>query len=140
FRVAEVGNRGILRQFGVAAVAAHRVELGIAPDEDEPGGGVARRPLDRPGLHGAQAGFLKGFFRPVEIAEIAQERAHHLRAGAYQCGLDPGQVRHAVASESSGITPFSKSRTGRISKVQLSPSLRRFAKSITSSRFSQSTR
>ena len=58
------------------AASAHVVERGIAADQDEPGCRIARRPVLRPAFQRAQAGFLECFLRRVEIAEIAQQRAH----------------------------------------------------------------
>ena len=37
---------------------------------------------------------LEGFFRRVEIAEIAQQGTHGLRARGCQRGIDPGRVDH----------------------------------------------
>ncbi len=41
------------------ALAARLVERGVAADEDQPGGGIARRAVLRPVLQRAQAGFLE---------------------------------------------------------------------------------
>ena len=70
------------------------VERGVAADEDQPCGGVARWAFYRPGLQCTQGGFLEGFFGGVEVPEIAQQRRHGLRAGGSEGGVDPAKVSH----------------------------------------------
>ena len=43
----------------VAAPLAHAVQRGVAADQDQPGGGIARRPVLRPAFQRAQTGVLK---------------------------------------------------------------------------------
>src|SRR5690606_16970751 len=121
------------------AFAPYRVECGIAPDEDQPRRRVTWWAFLGPCLECTQARFLVGFLRPVEIAEIAQQRADCLGPRADKCFLDPGNVAHDAPVISLSITPLWKIRIGRISNVQLSPSLMRLAASIASSRLSLST-
>jgi hypothetical protein len=91
--VVEIGDRlVVLRQRLLLAGAAHFVDRDVTPDHDQPGRGIAWRPVLRPGLQRAQAGVLKGFLGGVEIAEIAQQRADRLGARRGQRGLDPGGI------------------------------------------------
>jgi hypothetical protein len=69
--ILQVGDESIGRQRLALAPPADIVERDIAPDQDEPGGTIARRTVDGPVLQGAQAGFLKRFLGPIEVAEIA---------------------------------------------------------------------
>ena len=72
---------------------AHAVERDVAPDQDEPGGGIARRAVARPGLQRAQAGVLERLLGGVEVAEIAQQRAERLGTRGGERGVDPGRRR-----------------------------------------------
>ena len=94
--VVQVGQLVLVRKFRLLGGAPHLVDTEIAPDENQPGDGVARWPLFGPTLQGAQAGFLESFLGPVEIAEIAQQRRHCLRPGGGQRGVDPGRIAHAT--------------------------------------------
>ena len=75
---------------------AHVVERDVAPDQDEPGGGIARRAVLRPGLERAQAGLLERLLGAVEVAEIAQQRADRLGTRGGQRRIDPGDVGHCA--------------------------------------------
>ncbi len=91
------------------APAPGAVDRDVAPDEDEPGGRVARRAVLRPGLERPQARFLKRLFGGVEIAKIAQQRRDRLRAGRGQRRIDPCDVGHVAT------LPGRNTETGRIS-------------------------
>ena len=92
--VAEIGDVLVRRQRRVAPAATRIVEPGIAPDQNKPGDGIARRPIDRPILQRAQTGFLKRLFGPVEIAKVANERADRLRARRSLQRIIPGDIGH----------------------------------------------
>jgi len=94
FRIAQVRDLIIGRQFRGAALLAHSVQRRIAPHQNQPGGRIARRALVRPAFQSAQAGILERFFGPVHVAEIAQQRPHRLRAGRRQRAMDPSQIGH----------------------------------------------
>ena len=96
--VVQVGDRRLVGQRHLLGAAAHIVDGGVAADEDQPGGGIARRAVLRPGLQRPQAGLLEGLLGGVEIAEIAQQGAHRLGAGRGQRRVDPGQVGHAAGA------------------------------------------
>ena len=85
---------------------------GVAADEDQPGGGIARRPVLRPVLQRPQAGVLEGLLGRVEIAEIAQQRADRLGPGRGQRRVDPGEFGHARRRLAA---PAGTAATGRIS-------------------------
>jgi hypothetical protein len=94
FGVRQVRQRLLRRQRPLARLPADAVDAGVAADHDEPGGGVARRAVARPGLQGAQAGFLKGFLGGVEVAKVAQQRRDRLGPGPGQDRADPAGVGH----------------------------------------------
>lgn len=96
--IAEIGEHGVLGQRRALATPAHVVERDIASDENEPRGGIARRPIDRPVLQRAQARLLERLLGPVEIAEIAQQRPDRLRPRRSQQRIDPGDVGQAAVS------------------------------------------
>ena len=91
------------------APAPRAVDCDVAPDEDEPGGRVARRAVLRPGLERPQARFLKRLFGDVEVAKIAQQRRDRLRTGGGQRRIDPCDIGHVAAP------PGRNTDTGRIS-------------------------
>ena len=96
--VLQVGDQHLLRQGRLAGLAAHAVQGRIAPDEDQPGGGVAGRPFFWPVAQGAQARLLEGLFSDVEVAEVSQQGGHGLGPRGRQGPVDPGQVAHCPAS------------------------------------------
>ena len=95
FGIVEIGEHLLGRQRRLLPAAAELVDAGVAPDEDEPGGGIAGRAVHGPGLQRPEAGVLEGLLGRVEIAEIAQQRADGLGSGRAQGGVDPGHVGHA---------------------------------------------
>jgi hypothetical protein len=95
FGVVEIRNEFVGRQRFLAVPAAHLVERGVAPDQDEPGGGIARRAVLRPVLQRPQARFLKGLLRSIEVAEIAQQRSDRLGTCGGQRRIEPGEIAHA---------------------------------------------
>ena len=107
--VAEIGNRGVIGQRRLLAVAPDIVDRDIAADHDQPRRGIARRTVLRPALQRAQAGVLERLLGGVEIAEIAQQRADRLGTRRGQRRIDPGGVGHV------GRLPGLSSPTGRIS-------------------------
>jgi hypothetical protein len=90
--VLQVGDQLLRRQGGRLALLAHPVQGGVATDQDQPGGRVARRPVLRPGLQGPQAGVLVRLLGGVQVAEIAQQGRHRLGPRGGQGGVDPGRV------------------------------------------------
>src|SRR5690349_11656875 len=80
------------RQQRRPALLAHPVQGGVAADQDQPGGRVARRTVLGPGLQGAQAGVLERLLSDVQIAEITQQGRYRLRPRGGQGGVDPGRV------------------------------------------------
>jgi hypothetical protein len=76
----------------LAVGPAGRVDRDVAADQHQPGGRVARRAVLRPGLEGAQAGFLKRLLGGVEVAEVAQQGRQRLRTRGGQRRVDPGEV------------------------------------------------
>ena len=93
--IVEIGDRLVLGQRLLLAAAPDVVDRDIAPDHDQPGRGIARRPVLRPAFQRAQAGVLERFLGGIEIAEIAQQRADRLGTRRGQRGIDPGGVGHA---------------------------------------------
>ena len=77
----QVGDLVLLRHRRLLGALAHRVDAAVAADKDQPGRRVARRPVLRPVLQCPEARILESFLRRIEIAEVAQQRAHRLRAG-----------------------------------------------------------
>ena len=102
FGVAEIGEFRLVGQFGVAGALADIVHRRIAPDQDQPSGGVAWRAVLRPCPEGPQAGFLKSFLGRIEVTEVAQQRSHHLGADAGDDRVDPAEVVHAAGFFSVG--------------------------------------
>jgi hypothetical protein len=100
--VLQVGDQLLGRQRGRLALLAHPVQRGVAADQDQPRGRVARRTVLGPGLQGPKAGVLKGLLGGVQVAEIAQQGRHRLGPRGGQGGVDPGRVDigdgHAPAS------------------------------------------
>ena len=94
FGVPEVGQQVFGRQRLLLGLTPDGIDGAVAADEDQPRRGIARRAVLRPVLQRAQTGLLEGFFRRVEIAEIAQQGTHRLRARGCQRGIDPGRVGH----------------------------------------------
>src|SRR6185369_6682871 len=113
----------------------------VAADHDQPRGRIARRPVERPVLQRAQAGFLESLLGTIEIAEIAEQRSDRLGTRRGERGVDPGEVAHfAVAPSSNSVWLASNSLSGRTSKAPpFSSALIRRAASIASSRLAQST-
>jgi hypothetical protein len=62
------------------AAPAHAIDPGVAPDQDQPRGRIARRAIARPILQGTQARLLVRFLRGIKIVEVAQQRADRLRS------------------------------------------------------------
>ena len=92
--VVEIGDRLVLGQRLLLAVAPDLVDRDIAADHDQPRRGIARRAVLRPVLQRAQAGVLERLLGGVEIAEIAQQRADRLGTRRGQRRIDPGDVGH----------------------------------------------
>ena len=88
----DVGDHVVGRQLGVAAAPSRAVQRRIAPHQDQPGGGIARRSVARPGFERAQAGFLISLFGRVHVAEITQQRRNRLGPRGGQCAINPGRV------------------------------------------------
>ena len=109
FRILQIGNLVLVRHRRLLASLAHRVDAAVAADEDQPGGGIARWSVLRPTLQGAQACVLECFLRRIEIAEVAQQRPHRLRARGADGVADPGEIAHT------GTLTLSNMEIGRIS-------------------------
>src|SRR4029077_14600021 len=103
--VAEIGYDLVGGKRVVLPAPAHFIERGVAPDHDEPGGGIAGRTVERPVLQRAQTGFLERLLGLVEIAERAQQRADRLGTRGRQRGVDPGYIGH---DKPLGFAPGSK--------------------------------
>ncbi len=109
FRIVQIGDQRLVRKRLLLAAPAHVVDGGIAPDHDQPGRRVPRRPVLRPGLQSPQAGVLERFLGRIQVAEIAQQRAQRLGPRGGQGRSDPGGVGHVT------FAPGRNSRTGLIS-------------------------
>ena len=135
FGVVQIRNDVLGRQRFLFAPAPRLIERDVAPDQDEPGGGVARRTVLRPVPQRPQARLLERFLRRVEVAEIAQQRAERPRTRRRQRRVDPRDVGHAVA------LPGRNSDSGRISyaPAELLARARSCAVSIAASSVEQST-
>ena len=96
FDIVQIGDGIVIRQRHIAHLLAHAIQRRIAPHQNQPGGGIARRPVLGPVLQRPQRRFLKGLLGAVEIAEIAQQRADRLGTGGSQRGIDPGQIIHVL--------------------------------------------
>ncbi len=68
----------------------------VAPDQDEPGGGIARRTVFRPGLERPQAGVLHRLLRGVEVAEIAHQGRQRARPRRGERAADPIELGHEI--------------------------------------------
>src|SRR5258708_3938673 len=132
-RLLQIGNELAGRQRLALAPPTDIVERHIAPDKDEPGGGIARWPVHRPILQCAQARFLERLFGPIEIAEIAQQCAKRLGTGGSQRRIDPGDIAHLTP------LPIANERSGRISNAPVSSRPRSRAVAMASSSVAQST-
>ena len=82
--VVHVRDDLLVRERDLSRLAPQGVDGEVAPDQDEPGGGIARRAVGRPGLERPQAGVLHGLLRRVEVAEVA----HQGRQRTGPCGGD----------------------------------------------------
>jgi hypothetical protein len=91
--VFQVGKGLFRRKRLLLAAAAHGVDGGVPADENEPGRGIARRPVAGPGPQGPQARFLERFLGDVEVAKIAQQGTDGLRPGGGKGRVDPGHIR-----------------------------------------------
>jgi hypothetical protein len=94
FGIIQIRDQLIGRQWDLLAPVTRLIEREVASYQDQPGSRIARGAVLRPALQRAQAGFLKGFLRCVEIAKIAQERRHCLGPRRRERGIDPGHVGH----------------------------------------------
>ncbi len=101
FGILEIGEALLGRQGSLSRAKAHAIERRIAADEDEPGRGIARRPVPGPGIERLEASVLKGLLSRVEIAEIAKQGAERLRPRRRQRRLDPGKLGHAAVTRRS---------------------------------------
>jgi len=87
FRIAQVGNLLVGGSSVVRLCFAHAVQRGIASHRISQAVGSRGGPFSGQPFQSAQAGILEGLFRPVHIAEIAQQRAHRLGPGAVNAPL-----------------------------------------------------
>lgn len=95
FGVFEIGKLIFFRQRLLLCRAALGVDGDVAADEDEPRGGIPGRAVFRPSRKRFEARFLISLFRRVEVAKIAEQRAHRLRPRRGERRFDPGEVAHA---------------------------------------------
>ena len=111
FGIVQIRDRLVGRQRLLAAAPARRIDADIAADEDEPGGGIARRTVLPPVLERPQAGFLISLLGGLQVAEVAQQRSDRLGARRDQRRVDPVELRigHFIS------LPGRYRRTGRIS-------------------------
>jgi hypothetical protein len=109
FRIVEIRYDLVRGKRHILVMTALGVEHEVAPDQDEPGGGIARRAGLRPGLERPQARFLERLLGDVEIAKIAQQGAEGLRPSGSQSRVDPGDIGHVAK------LPGSNEAIGRIS-------------------------
>jgi hypothetical protein len=134
FGIAQIRDDLVRGQRLALALPADVVESEVPPDQDEPGGRIARRSVDRPVLQRAQTGFLKGLLGLIEVAEIAQQRANRLGTRGSERGIDPGDGGHVAR------LPGLNRRSGRISNAPPdSPPFSSRAVSMASSSDVQST-
>ena len=87
--IASSGGSGSSR-----AAPSHPIQRGVAAHQDQPRCRIARRPVARPVLQRAQAGFLECLLGGIEVAEIAQQRADRLGSRGGERRVDPGDVAH----------------------------------------------
>ncbi len=93
--IVQIGYRVVvLRQRLLLRAAADIVDGDVAADHDQPGRGIARRAVLRPGLQRAQAGVLERLLRGIEVTEIAQQRTERLGTRRGQRRIDPGDIGH----------------------------------------------
>src|SRR5262249_51527755 len=98
---------------GLLALAASPIQPDVASHENEPGRRIARRAVLRPRLQGAQTRILKGFFRRVEIAEVAQQRGDRLRTRGRDRRVNPGYVGHLRSARTRGSRRYSPAQAMR---------------------------
>ena len=119
FDIIQVRDHVIRRQHRVACFLAHAIQRRIAAHQNKPRRGITRRAVFRPVLQRAQTGFLIGLFRPVHVAEIAQQRANRLGAGGRDRAIDPRQIGHqyifSICVGALGRVSGTYSAMGRIS-------------------------
>ena len=133
--VVQIRDDRLVGQRFLFAAPPHLVERDVPADQDEPGGGFARRTVLRPVPQRAQACLLKRLLGHVEIAEIAQQRTERLGTRGGQGRIDPGNIGHVVR------LPGRKILSGRISNApaELLARARSRAVSSASSSVEQST-
>ena len=136
FGIVQVGD-GLFggQRFLLAAGAARCVERDVAADQDEPGGGIARRTVLRPVLQRPQAGLLErllGRYRGRGNSAAARRAPGDAPRSAR---LDPGEVGHVLT------LPGRNTLSGRISNApaELLARARSRAVSSASSSVEQST-
>ena len=103
------GQRILGRQGRLLALPPHRIDGGVAADQDQPGGWIVGWALPGPLSKRCEAGLLKGFLGEVEVAEVAHECAHHAWSRRAQGEIDPAKIVHAT------LPPGKNTDTGRIS-------------------------
>ena len=107
--VTEIGDRLVLGQRLLLAVAPDLVDGDVAANHDQPGGGIARRAVLRPGFQRTKTSVLVGLLCGIEIAEVAQQGTDRLGTRRGQRVVDPGGVGHVFT------LPGLSTPTGRIS-------------------------
>ena len=107
--IGEVRHQLLRRERLLTGLPAEAVDASVPADGDQPGSGVARWAVARPGPQGAQARVPERLLRRVEVAEIPQERRNRLGTRRGEDRADPALVRHFAT------VPGLKRPTGRIS-------------------------
>lgn len=96
--VVEIGEQFLRRQCRLARLPPHLVDAAVAADEDEPGGGIARRTGTGPVFQRPDTGLLERLLRQIEIAKVTQQRTHCLRPRGNKSKIDPACVGHEGSS------------------------------------------
>lgn len=94
--VSEAREAFLRRQLGLLAASSRGIDRRVAPDENQPGGRIARRAILRPRLECAQARVLERLLGDLEIAEVADQCTQRLGTGGRQRRIDPGEVGHVI--------------------------------------------
>jgi hypothetical protein len=84
----------LVRERYLSRLAPQGVDRKVAPDQDEPSGGIARGTIRRPALERPQAGVLHGLLCGVEVAEIAHQGRQRGRPRGGERAVDPGEIAH----------------------------------------------
>ncbi len=107
-RILHVRDGPLVRERHLSRLAPKGVDGEVAPDQDEPGGGIARRTVRRPGLERPQAGVLHRLLGCIEVAEIAHQGRQRSRPRGSERRFDPVEIAYVPPNCTSRSPPGSE--------------------------------